>query len=198
MWLIAGRLKGFTLQTPKSGTRPTTDRAKEGVFSHLESENMLQGVRVLDLFAGTGALGFEALSRGAISVVFIDSSAQAIALLRRAAVRLRHHPAYDPATMHLQIEKIPAERYVRQLARQRQDDQQFDLVFMDPPYALTDAEFDTLLAQLVQSEQLTRVCEIVAERSAESSAPTPPAGWEIEESRKYGETMMWYLVRAQS
>jgi 16S rRNA (guanine966-N2)-methyltransferase len=198
MWLIAGRLKGFTLQTPKSGTRPTTDRAKEGVFSHLESENMLQGVRVLDLFAGTGALGFEALSRGAISTVFIDSSAQAIALLRRAAARLRHHPAYDPATMHVQIEKIPAERYVRQLARQRQNDQQFDLVFMDPPYALTDAEFDALLAQLVQSGQLTRVCEIVAERSAESSAPTPPTGWEIEESRKYGETMMWYLVRSQS
>lgn len=196
MWLIAGRLKGFTLQTPKSGTRPTTDRAKEGVFSHLESENMLQGVRALDLYAGTGALGFEALSRGAVSVTLIDSSQQAISLLRAAAGRLRRHPAYDPATMHVEVEKIPAERYVRQLSRQ--GDQQFDLVFMDPPYALKDEEFDAILKQLVESGSLTDVCEIVAERSASSHAPTPPDGWEIEESRKYGETMMWYLVRTQS
>lgn len=75
MRVISGRFKGVVLTTPKAGTRPTTDRTKEAIFSHLDSWGVLDDARVLDLFAGTGALGIEALSRGARELVAVESSA---------------------------------------------------------------------------------------------------------------------------
>ena len=77
MRVISGRFKGVALTTPKAGTRPTTDRTKEAIFSHLDSWGVLDDARVLDLFAGTGALGIEALSRGAQELVAVESSAPA-------------------------------------------------------------------------------------------------------------------------
>ena len=74
MRVISGRFKGVALTTPKAGTRPTTDRTKEAIFSHLDSWGVLDDARVLDLFAGTGALGIEALSRGALSAVFVENN----------------------------------------------------------------------------------------------------------------------------
>lgn len=196
MRLISGRFKGFELQTPKSGTRPTTDFAKEGIFSHLEAENMLDGVSVLDLYAGTGALGFESLSRGATALTLVDSAPRAASLLRQAATRIRSHRSWDSA-MSVSVEQIPAERYVQRLARTETDRPSFDLVFLDPPYALLDEEFDAVIASLAATGTLTDVCEIAAERSAQSRAPRPPQGWEIEETRKYGETRIYYIVRTQ-
>ena len=73
MRVISGRFKGVALTTPKSGTRPTTDRTKEAIFSHLDSWGVLDDARVLDLFAGTGALGIEALSRGARELVAVGT-----------------------------------------------------------------------------------------------------------------------------
>ena len=81
MRVISGRFKGVVLTTPKAGTRPTTDRTKEAIFSHLDSWGVLDDARVLDLFAGTGALGIEALSRGARELVAVESSAPAAALI---------------------------------------------------------------------------------------------------------------------
>ena len=81
MRVISGRFKGVALTTPKAGTRPTTDRTKEAIFSHLDSWGVLDDARVLDLFAGTGALGIEALSRGARELVAVESSAPAAALI---------------------------------------------------------------------------------------------------------------------
>ena len=80
MRVISGRFKGVALATPKTGTRPTTDRTKEAIFSHLDSWGVLDDARVLDLFAGTGALGIEALSRGARELVAVESSRPAAAL----------------------------------------------------------------------------------------------------------------------
>ena len=81
MRVISGRFKGAALATPKTGTRPTTDRTKEAIFSHLDSWGVLGDARVLDLFAGTGALGIEALSRGARELVAVESSRPAAALI---------------------------------------------------------------------------------------------------------------------
>ena len=81
MRVISGRFKGVALATPKTGTRPTTDRTKEAIFSHLDSWGVLDDARVLDLFAGTGALGIEALSRGARELVAVESSRPAAALI---------------------------------------------------------------------------------------------------------------------
>ena len=87
MRIIAGRFKGQEIKTPKnaSTTRPTTDRAKEAIFSHLESQGVLDNTRVADIYAGTGALGFEALSRGAVSVTFVESNAQIARLIAQTA-----------------------------------------------------------------------------------------------------------------
>ena len=74
MRVISGRFKGVALTTPKAGTRPTTDRTKEAIFSHLDSWGVLDDARVLDLFAGTGALGIEALSRGARELVAVETN----------------------------------------------------------------------------------------------------------------------------
>ena len=84
MRVISGRFKGAALATPKTGTRPTTDRTKEAIFSHLDSWGVLDDARVLDLFAGTGALGIEALSRGARELVAVESSRPAAALIAKS------------------------------------------------------------------------------------------------------------------
>ncbi|MDO5694885.1 MAG: 16S rRNA (guanine(966)-N(2))-methyltransferase RsmD [Aeriscardovia aeriphila] len=198
MRLISGIFKGFEVKAPHAGTRPTTDRAKEGIFSHLASENMLEGVSVLDLFAGTGALGFEALSRGAHSVVLVDNAPQAYALLSDAVRRIRKLKAWDSSRMQVDVERLSAEKFVTRLEAPAEPSDQWDLVFLDPPYAFSDEAFDQLMADLDKSGKLSRVCEIVAERSSRTAIPTPPQGWSIEQSKKYGETTIYYIVRTES
>lgn len=218
MRLISGIFKGFEVKAPNAGTRPTTDRAKEGIFSHLESENMLDGVAVLDLFAGTGSLGFEALSRGASSLVLVDNSSQAYALLNDALRRICRLRAWDSSHMRASLQRMSAEKFVARLAAahklsstepseqpgatgrpsEKLVDGQWDLVFLDPPYAFSDEAFNQLMADLAQTGMLSPVCEIVAERSSRSAIPTPPDGWSIEQSKKYGETVIYYIVRTES
>lgn len=220
MRLISGIFKGFEVKAPNAGTRPTTDRAKEGIFSHLESENMLDGVAVLDLFAGTGALGFEALSRGARSLVLVDNSSQAYALLNDALRRICRLRAWDSSHMTASLQRMSAEKFVARLAAaqklsstepseqpgatatgrpsEKLVDGQWDLVFLDPPYAFSDEAFNQLMADLAQTGRLSSVCEIVAERSSRSEIPTPPDEWSIEQSKKYGETVIYYIVRTES
>ncbi|NYI26241.1 RsmD family RNA methyltransferase [Aeriscardovia aeriphila] len=223
MRLISGIFKGFEVKAPHAGTRPTTDRAKEGIFSHLESENMLDGVAVLDLFAGTGTLGFEALSRGACSLVLVDNSSQAYALLNDALRRMRKLGAWDSSHMQASVRRMNAQNFVAYLASPRIDSpqkslstlpsgelpsqeaselsekqEQWDLVFLDPPYAFSDEAFNQLMADLAQTGRLSSVCEIVAERSSRTAIPMPPDGWSIEQSKKYGETVIYYIVRAES
>lgn len=198
MRLISGIFKGFEVKAPHAGTRPTTDQAKEGIFSHLESENMLDGVAVLDLFAGTGALGFEALSRGAHSVVLVDNAPQAYALLSDATRRIRKLKAWDSSRMQVDVERVSAEKFVARLEAPAEPSDQWDLVFLDPPYAFSDEAVNQLMADLDKSGKLSRVCEIVAERSSRTAIPTPPQGWSIEQSKKYGETTIYYIVRTES
>ena len=95
MHVISGRFKGVALTTPKTGTRPTTDRTKEAIFSHLDSWQVLDDARVLDLFAGTGALGIEALSRGARELVAVESSAPAAALIAKTLTALQRNRSWE-------------------------------------------------------------------------------------------------------
>lgn len=121
MRVIAGRFAGIALQTPRSGTRPTTDRTKEALFSHLDAEGILTpGSSVLDLFAGTGALAFEALSRGADHAVLVDRSPQAVALIKKAAGAIRRHASWDPATMSIDVLRLPAEKAVDRLVAEQE------------------------------------------------------------------------------
>jgi 16S rRNA (guanine(966)-N(2))-methyltransferase RsmD len=138
MRVVAGRYGGRTLVAPRGdGTRPTSDRVREAVFSILVS---VEGARVLDLFAGSGALGIEALSRGAAEVVFVDSAAPAVAAIKRNLEALGEHA---------EVLRMPA---LRALACSPADSELYDLVFLDPPYRLAGSlgpELSLALAPLL-------------------------------------------------
>lgn len=216
MRIIAGRLKNMPLDAPKSGTRPTTDRTKEAVFSHLKSIGALDGGAVLDLFAGSGALGLEALSRGADQAVFVDASAGAVACLRRSLATARKNRSWNEDGLSARIVRGTAQSYIAKLtkahsgeaknAEQKADEgsgalaaagPRFSVVFLDPPYAFSDADFNGLLAAVASSGALEDSCVMVVERSSRSAQPAPPAGWETEMTRSYGETVISYLSAAE-
>ena len=188
MRIIAGRFKGFEITTPKSGTRPTTDRTKEAIFSHLTAIDILPDARVLDLFAGTGALGIEALSRGARLLVAVESSGPAAAMLGRSLARLKQSKAWN-ADMSARVVKAKAEKYVNAPGAS------FDLIFIDPPYAFDTNNCNDLMQMLVTNGIVDPRGVIMLERSARSEEPTAPDGWEITQSRKYGETAVFYFER---
>ena len=130
MHVITGRFKGMPLATPRAETRPTTDRTKEALFSRLEAHGLLRDARVLDLFGGTGALGIEALSRGARELVTVESSAQAAQRIAQTLTALRRHAGWEKG-MSARVVHAKAERY----AAKAKPGEPFDLVLIDPPYA---------------------------------------------------------------
>ncbi|WP_314685789.1 RsmD family RNA methyltransferase [uncultured Bifidobacterium sp.] len=190
MHVIAGRFKGMPLPTPASGTRPTTDRTKEAVFSWLVSRDVVEGRRVLDLFAGTGALGIEALSRGAIELVAVDSSAAAVAGLSKAVRALANRRGVvDPPPTR--VVRARAERFVASCHVS------FGLVVVDPPYALGTHACSDLLDVLFSRGVVEDGGLVVLERSVRDEEPHPEGtgggrSWRIAERRDYGETAVYY------
>lgn len=200
MHIISGRFKGFPIPAALRGTRPTTDRTKEAVFSHLAAIGAVEGARVLDLYAGTGALGFEALSRGADLLESVESSGRAAGLLSKSAARLTHHPSWNPA-MSIHVSRVKAERFVRPLPAGTDAESgpaagTYDLVFMDPPYDLPTEDCQEIMAGLVKGGFVGHDSVIVLERSGRSASPLPPSGWAVSTSRSYGETVVYYIESA--
>ena len=188
MRVISGRFKGVALTTPKSGTRPTTDRTKEAIFSHLDSWGVLDDARVLDLFAGTGALGIEALSRGARELVAVESSAPAAALIAQTLTALKHNRSWELG-MSARVIKARAEKYAACASAVAP----FDVIFIDPPYAFETNDCNHLLADLASRELTSSNTVIMLERSTRSEEPTAPENWEITDRRDYGETAVYYI-----
>ncbi len=191
MRVITGRFKGVPLTTPRSETRPTTDRTKEAMFSRLDSTGILAGARVLDLFGGTGALGIEALSRGANELTVVEASGPAAKLIAHTLTALRHNPAWEPA-MSARIVHAKAERY----AAKAKVSEPFDVVLIDPPYAFSTADCERLLCDLTARDLVAHDGMIVLERSVRTERPEAPAGWQITDARDSGETAV-YTYRAQ-
>lgn len=176
--LIAGRLGGRRLRAPKgAGTRPTTDRVREALFSRVESLMDLTDTRVLDLFAGSGALAFEALSRGATRAVLVESDRRAAALITANAGELG---VGAQTTVRTDLVERALERGAA--------GEEFDLVLIDPPYPLGEPEIARVLAGLVDHGWLAPDALVVLERSARSPAPTWPEALVNLEARTYGET----------
>lgn len=174
--IIAGSHRGRHLSAPAGrGTRPTSDRVREALFSRLEHELNLSGAGVLDLFAGSGALGLEAASRGAHPVVLVDSHRAAAATCQANASALG---------LPVTVQHSPARRF---LAGQPEP---FDLVLIDPPYDLAETALAGVLTDLVP--WLTEQALIVLERSSRSPEPTWPAGIVRIDDRSYGETRLWF------
>jgi 16S rRNA (guanine966-N2)-methyltransferase len=172
MRVVAGTARGRTLVAPPgSRTRPTTDRVREAIFNALASRGGVEGARVLDLFAGSGALGVEALSRGAAHATFVDRDHQA----RRAIARnLAACGFEDRAT----VVPVPVERWLGALAA----GDRYDLAFCDPPYAYDG--WDALLAALPAALAVVESDRAVA----------PPAGWELVREARYGGTWVGFVA----
>jgi 16S rRNA (guanine966-N2)-methyltransferase len=182
--IISGRAGGRRIQAPPgSATRPTSDRVREALFSRLEHLDVLQGARVLDLYAGSGALGLEAASRGAAAVVLVEQARPAAAVIRRNAASLADV---------LQGVRVRAEPVERALAAAPQPQDRFDLVLLDPPYDVTEDELGAVLRALVEGAWLHPDALVVVERSARSPEPRWPDGLSPTVERRYGETTMWF------
>ncbi len=178
--IVAGTAGGRRLAVPPAGTRPTSDRVREALFSALAHDPGLAGAAVLDLCAGSGALGLEALSRGAAHVLFVESDRRAAAVLRRnvAAVGL-------PGAV---VRVAPAAAVLRGPA-----DRAYDVLLADPPYATPDAEVAGWLAEGVAHGWLgadaVAVVERAAGRSGDGAFPWPPP-LHPERERRYGDTVL--------
>lgn len=194
MHIIAGRFKSLPLTSAQSCTRPTTDRTKEAIFSRLDSWDAISGARVLDLFAGTGALGVEALSRGARELVSVEANAQAAALILRTAKVLQGSKAWDSA-LSMRVIRKRAEQFVADYSGEA-----FELVFIDPPYAYETVDCERLLASMVENGVASAAVDtlIVLERSARSVMPEVPEGWELFDTRNYGETAVLFIQAARN
>jgi 16S rRNA (guanine966-N2)-methyltransferase len=189
--VIAGTAGGRTLRVPPgSGTRPTSDRAREGLFASVMSEfGDLGGVHVMDLYAGSGALGLEALSRGAASVLLVESDARAAAVVKANIEAL----GLTGATVAVdKVERLLARpRGERGYQRQYDRTGGYDLVFADPPYAVTDEAVTKTLA-LLSDGWLAAGALVVVERATRSGPFDWPPGYAEGKSRRYGEATFWY------
>ena len=178
--VIAGAAGGRRLQVPPGGrVRPTADRVKEALFARLGSAR-LAGAAVLDLYAGTGSLAIEALSRGAARAVCVERDPAALDTIRR---NLRAVGLADAA----RVVRDRVERFVR---RQPPAEAPFDLVLCDPPYAVTNAELGWVLEALRSPGWLGDDALVVLEREAHSGPPPLPADWEVTWQRAYGDTLV--------
>lgn len=160
--IIAGDARGRKIKVPPEGTRPTSDRAREGLFSSLDSRFGFVGQVVLDLFAGSGALGLEAASRGADEVVLVDNDPRAVAVIEHNA-EVVGHP-------NVTIEPVAASTYVARAPREH-----FSMVLADPPYELADEAVAEMLEAL--KPLLVDGAAVVVERHRESPETAWPEGY---------------------
>ncbi|MFB9720757.1 16S rRNA (guanine(966)-N(2))-methyltransferase RsmD [Planobispora longispora] len=179
--VIAGIAGGRRLAVPPGNrTRPTSDRAREAIFSTVGSLlGSLDGARVLDLYAGSGAVGLEALSRGAAHALLVECDAKAVRTIRA-----------NVAALGLPGAELAADKVERVLARGAAEP--YDFVFADPPYAVTAEEVDAVLGQLRDHGWLAEDALIAVERESRGKDLVWPPGFEEERVRRYGEAAVWY------
>ena len=181
--IIGGAAGGRRINTPRgAATRPTSDRVREALFSAVESWcGSLQGLRFLDLYAGSGAVGLEAWSRGAGIVTLVEADRRTAGLIRTNARSLGFDRAdVVAASVTTTLARTPAAPY--------------DVVYLDPPYPLDEASLGHDLLLLRTQEWLVPGAMVVVERSSRSPEPGWPTGVVGERSKRYGETTLWYAI----
>ena len=183
--IIGGTAGGRRIKTPPGeNTRPTSDRVREAMFSALESTlGTMAGRCVLDLYAGSGALALEAASRGARRATAVESDRRTASLISANAQDLR---------LPVSVVARAVEKFVAQPANQA-----YDLVFLDPPYALGEGDLADVVAALVANGWVHAESLMVVERSARSPEPRYSAPWATLRMRRYGETALWYVHVAE-
>ncbi|QBE50035.1 16S rRNA (guanine(966)-N(2))-methyltransferase RsmD [Leucobacter triazinivorans] len=197
--VISGIAGSLRLEVPKSGTRPTSDRVREAIFSALESWGLIRGCRLLDLYAGSGALGLEAASRGAAEVVLVEKHPAAAQVAGRNARTVlgafdRAGTAAGPAP-RIEVVRRSVQSYLDDAgAESGGSDQRWDAVLLDPPYDLGEAELAANLSALVPL--LAPDAAVLVERSSRSPEPAWPAGLARLREKRYGETALWWAETA--
>ena len=180
--IIAGSARGRRIAVPPGrGTRPTADRAREGLFSTLESlVGSLDQRRFLDLYAGSGAVGLEAISRGAAAAILVESNPTAAGLIRANAA------AMNLLGVHVYVAQA------EQLLRRAVAEAPFDVIFADPPYTLPNADLREVLADAHANGWLADEAVLAVERPTRGSQWSWPCGIRAERFRRYGEATLWY------
>jgi 16S rRNA (guanine966-N2)-methyltransferase len=180
--VIAGTAKGTRLGRVPAGVRPVSDRVREGLFSSLGPG--VTGTRILDLYAGTGAVGIEALSRGAEHATFVDDASRAVVAVRE---NLRRTGFEDRSTVH-RSDVLSFLR--RSVGRMGEESPGFDLVFLDPPYDLGAADLDPVLVHLSENSQLREGFTVVLSRGSRSSNHVIPLHWHATRRLSYGDSVV--------
>jgi 16S rRNA (guanine966-N2)-methyltransferase len=180
--IIAGAIGSLQLKPAAKATRPTSDRVKESLFAKLEAMGVIEGARVLDLFAGTGALGLECASRGATSIDLVERDRVAFGLLQQNVKGSVSSFEKQGISNKIQAHNLDAQRYLKSATSG------FDLVFIDPPYDFPNSELELLLnliADVLGDEGL-----VVVERSSRSEELVIET-LELQSSKTYGDTAVW-------
>ncbi|MFB8148155.1 16S rRNA (guanine(966)-N(2))-methyltransferase RsmD [Microbacterium sp. NPDC056003] len=185
--IIAGRAGSLTLEVPDAGTRPTSDRVRESLFGALESADALRGAAVLDLYAGSGALALEAISRGAARADLVEKAPRAAGVIQRNIARVAKALGSRDAPMAVHRTSV--------LAYLQTATGPFDLVFIDPPYDLGEHELTHALELLAPA--LSTHATVVVERAKRSPEPTLPAGLVAHRMKRYGDTALWWSRPAE-
>jgi 16S rRNA (guanine966-N2)-methyltransferase len=183
--IVAGWAGSLQLAVPPDGTRPTSDRTREALFSMLESRDAIAGAAVLDLYAGSGAFGLESLSRGAASAVLVEKAPRAVRVIRDNIGRLRKAA---PGPLDVQAVQQAVASYLATAAGG------IGLAFLDPPYDLPDEQVEADLAAL--APLLVPEAVVLVERSSRSPLPVLPPALVLERTRTYGDTAVHVVVPA--
>jgi 16S rRNA (guanine966-N2)-methyltransferase len=182
--IVAGTAKGRRIAVPPRGTRPTTERVREALFNALESRIELADARILDLYAGSGALGLEALSRGAAHVTFVEAD-------RRAAQLVRTN-AHELGFRAVRLERAKVETLLARPA-----ERSYDVVLADPPYDLTTDTLDAVLQALVRHGWLSPGAMVIVERGARGGEFPWPKPLVPLNARRYGDTTVHWALHEQ-
>ena len=190
--IISGAAGGVRLASvPGDNTRPTTDRVKESLFSKLESYDIIRGARVLDAFGGSGALGCEALSRGAASVTLLDTYPKAVAVIRKNVAAVEKAMGRTGAGSSSAAGSVARVQQSQALTYVKSASGPWDLVFVDPPYAMPNEQVSELLEAL--TPKLAEGAVVVVERSSRDAEPVWGEGMYCFSTRQHGETVLYYV-----
>lgn len=184
--IIAGTASSLRLSVPQKGTRPTSDRVREAIFSTLESWDFISDTKVLDLYAGSGALGLEALSRGASRAVLVEKHPAAARIAQSNSETVLRAFKNSPVTPTCQVITANVQTWLAAQPSRAT----FDVVFLDPPYDLDEQTLAANLTTLVPL--LTPHAAVLVERDRRSPEPLWPAEMRLIKQKNYGETTCWW------
>lgn len=190
MRIIAGVAKGRSLSSVAGATRPTSDRAREAIFSTLTSEfGDFLGLQILDLFAGSGAMGLEALSRGASLVHCVEKDdAAAKTISTNASLVQKAQPVGAFHLFHMSVQKFV----------EGTPQNQYHFIYIDPPYDFSDSEISTILEKLHANNFFKDGAVIAIERASKTAQPVWPQGYEPSRTKVYGQASIYYANYAKN